>query len=255
VSLRYRFQPASEHDQYKTAKPLSRTLGDFDVELRDGFLGAQPRGLYEQSRDAREALEPHLRAWEVSAVLGNVAHDMRFVFESARLEDPDELPGNRKIEVELTETLSFSADAVISRTNERYPDPDPTIIVDPVVEAMLTRWNDVRSDDKLLLPNANWLITRLEDEFGGTKKGSQRRDQAARSNALDPAVLNKVAELAAYNDPERGRKASGPRRSLTDSQVAWLRAAIPILIRQVARYHGTGGLAVEMSMSDLPPLL
>lgn len=206
MSLRYRFQPASDYDQYETAEPLMATLADFDVEPRHGYLEAHPRGDYEQSRDARDALDPRLRAWEVSAELDNVAHEMRFVFESVRIEDPDELPGHRNIEMELTETLSFSADAVISRKNERYPDPDPTVTVDPIVEGMLLRWNDVRANDKLLLPNANWLVTKLETEFGGISRGSQRRDQAARSNALDPAVLNKMAELAAYNDPARGRK-------------------------------------------------
>ena len=134
MSLRYRFQPASDYDQYETAEPLMATLADFDVELRHGYLEAHPRGDYEQSRDARDALDPRLRAWEVSAELDNVAHEMRFVFESARIEDPDELPGHRNIEMELTETLSFSADAVISRKNERYPDPDPTVTVDLIVD-------------------------------------------------------------------------------------------------------------------------
>ena len=114
--------------------------------------------------------------------------------------------------------------------------------------------NDVRANDKLLLPNANWLVTKLETEFGGISRGSQRRDQAARSNALDPAVLNKMAELAAYNDLARGRKAAGPIRSFTGREVTWMRDTIPVVIRQVARHHGTGGPTIEVSMTELPPL-
>lgn len=250
TSLRYRFDNGNEHDHYENARPRSQVMGDFDVELQDGELTATPRREFAQVRDARDALDPLLRAWEISAAIGG--HDVTFIFEAGGVEGVN-ADGSKAIRAEMTETVRIGMDAVIARYNSEYPEPDLNLRGGPVVDQMLSRLRASRSDDRMLVMNANWMVTLIEDEYGHSRGGSETRKTAARELNVDPSILGNVGRLAVRNDPALGRKAKGDVEPLTAPELAWLRDAMAALVRQVARHNSGAHLTNPLSMSDLVP--
>lgn len=251
TSLRYRLDNRNEHDHFDQVPPIVTTLGDFDLELRDGQLEAKPRRDYIQVRDARDELEPLLRDWEIAAALDR--HDIEFVFQAGGVEEvaPD---GTKHIDAELSDTVRVGMDAIVARFNAGYPDPPTDLRADPVLEQMLKRLRDGRSDARLLVMNANWMVTNIETEYGQAAGGSKTRQVAAAALNADVAILDKMGELAARNDPDLGRKAKGAVKPLSASEIAWLEAAMEALTRQIGRYNAGAHAAYRLAISDLPAL-
>jgi hypothetical protein len=68
-SLLYRFLSLDDRRDFSQAGAWEGDVGGFDCRLDGGDLKVRPQAHYLTSQRAREALEPHLRAWELWAEL------------------------------------------------------------------------------------------------------------------------------------------------------------------------------------------
>jgi hypothetical protein len=70
-----------------------------------------------------------------------------------------------------------------------------------VVDSIIGRLRGLDSERTAITDAANWTLTRIESEYGGSAQGSGRRKQAARPLAVDPGILSAMGRLASQNDP------------------------------------------------------
>lgn len=127
---------------------------------------ATPRVLLTSAPQARVALEPHLRAWEIKSLLRPVPHHIRFALKKVEFAAVARGEGGQN---ELTlrpieRHGQFTADAAITRENAAYPEPDPSFSATPVVEG-LSHWIEplLRGHGDLLV-DAYRVLTRVEAE-------------------------------------------------------------------------------------------
>lgn len=97
---------------------------------------------------------------------------------------------------------------------------------------------DVRHRRERLLSGAYWCVTRLEREYGGRARAAERLN-------VSRNVFTKLGKLTYIDDPERARKAGGPKRSLTPEEKTWVLNALAGLTLRVG----------EASASDPSQLL
>jgi hypothetical protein len=252
ANLVYRFRSTNELDRFTAPTPLDATIDGFDVHLDDGVLTATPHDHFASADDAREILEPQLRDWEAQARVQDVWHSIRFDFEDAQVIDRSPGPG---VEVYPTTARGrvVAFDAVIMRDNSVYPPPATGFRTDPVVDAILGRLDDLDQRRTTLTDAANWVLTKVEDEFGrGAAKGG-RRKQAARNLVIGETILSNLGRLAEQNDPKIGRKANRPVKPFTDNERVWMRAAIVLVARRIGERNAGGPLG-RLTMSDLPAI-
>lgn len=250
VALHYRFVSRSPLDRFDRAVPLKADLGDFECTLADGVLIARPRAHFSDRESARAALEPLLRSWEQRAFVDTADHRLEFIYERADV--VDRAPGGSvNVYPETARASAIAADAVIARDNSAYPAPDPNYIATPLSDWMAERLRRVRDGDAELVATAYNILTRVEQS--GSGGGSRRRQSAARAWGIEMDVLDTLGRLSAKRDPARGRKSGTPDEVLSDSELAWLRAAISVLARRSGEI-GAGAPTSTITMADLPQL-
>ena len=78
---------SDESTSYQDPPPVTvvDTLGTF--LLVDGKLTVEPAEHYSSEADARAAIEPYLRAWEMAADLSGHSAELQFQFETADIVD------------------------------------------------------------------------------------------------------------------------------------------------------------------------
>jgi hypothetical protein len=252
-ALVYVFESELEQDHFQTAEPLSGSLGDFTFTLADGILRAEPSSEYRDRELARDALEPHLRSWGQRAFLRG-SHRIRFRYDRSEVDEVDPTPGSVTVFPEtITVTASVSAGATISRDNRQYPAPPSDFRRTDLGDRIVERVRRVRDREAEVPAAAYRVLTEIEDAFGGSASGSKRREAAAYALGVEPAVLRKLGELTARNDPEVGRKAGGPIAPLSAQELTWMRAVIEALALRVGQ-EAAGSALAPLRMADLPSL-
>ena len=86
-AIHYKFLSEDPDDTFDKAEPMSTRLGPFDIEPRNQVLTARPTDHYATEADARRHLEPHLTAWEQSAILNAARRRARFKFDHSDMVD------------------------------------------------------------------------------------------------------------------------------------------------------------------------
>jgi hypothetical protein len=87
--LSYEFRSLEERHDFSRAAAWEGDLGDFRCRLDQGTMEARPRAHYTSADAARQALERHLRAWELWAELTN----------SIRVQFPVQVRAGRRLPV------------------------------------------------------------------------------------------------------------------------------------------------------------
>jgi hypothetical protein len=230
--LFYRLVSLDEGRDFSRATAWEGEVGGFDCRLDGGRLEARPRNDYPSTARAREALEPHLCAWELWAELGN---GMRIQFTYAGA--PGELTG-----VGTTVSTGFA------NLDSSYPWPSPKPLATSLLVEDLLGWvRQLREGRPMLIPTYLFL-TRLEAEYGG-------RNQAAAELNVSWSVLDKLGKLSARNDPLHRRKVKGPPQPLTEAERRWIMAVLPRLTRHVAEQEARSNPSqLNMGDPELPPL-
>ena len=143
--------------------------------------------------------------------------------------------------------------AVIAKYPDRYPAPPMSFTVNSVVAAMFDRWSRYARDRDRLGDAANLCLTLLEDS---TQVAKKKRAAAARKYTIDLRVLAETGRLAATKGGQRhGRKGEAVGEDYTDSEIAWLEAALKKIIRRAAEVaHDPNATYPLITMGGLPTL-
>lgn len=231
----------------ESAPRLSGTLGTFEYTLDCSELTVRPSEHFADREAAREAIEPYLRAWEESDFLSESPSDMTFSYEGGQVIDRNPDPRNQHVYPDTATGVGSVDVAAVLVLRGHYPSPDPQFASSPMTSEIVRRIRRVRTREAELPATAYWLVTKLEDQFGD-------RLAAAKALGVSRKIVTRLATLATQNDPEMGRKATGPPIPLTDAEVKWLRAAMARVARRTGEL-GSGAQLPVITMTDLPPLV
>jgi hypothetical protein len=184
--LSYEFRSLEERHDFSRAAAWEGDLGDFRCRLDQGTMEARPRADYTSADAARQALERHLRAWELWAELTNSIR-VQFRYKSAQVVDRQSTPDSISVaaHTELAE-VAMSKELATS----------------PLVEELLGWVRDLREARQRMLVLAYLFVTRLTYEYNS---------EAAAAAALKVSrqVLVTLRKLAAKNDPGRAQEGGG----------------------------------------------
>lgn len=251
ASLTYMVSWLDDHSRVADEAPaIEASIRGFECRLVGGTLSAVPGDEYADLDSARDALEPGLRAWEAhSEIVDGLPFRFRFYGSNTETVDEHGNPGPNRVAVELE--IACGVDTM-SAVRDRFPVPNIAITAEgPVTASLRSRWRSMEAGSEPLASCAYWLLTRIEREFGPSRK------ETARALQVDPKVLNEVGRLTSVSDPDHGRKVNADQakdHALTESEVEWLRATGKLLIRRVLEHEANVANLQRLTMDDLPAL-
>jgi hypothetical protein len=133
---------------------------------------------------------------------------------------------------------------------EKFPEPPTHLEVDAHTKTLWQRWSRYVAGEDTLPAAAYACLTYVETHFGPGGR------DAAKRLAVSRGVLRGIRQLSStIGDDATARKfASGTRRQHTDAEVAFLEAAVTVLIRRVAEVAAAGNASSlpAIDLSDLP---
>jgi hypothetical protein len=244
-ALIYKFSSLEPSDRFTTAEPLRVVLDRFNALLEDERLRAAPIDHYRSEEDARSALEPRLRDWEVDARLGTPPHSIHFEFIQAEVFDRNPTSENVVALAGTADGRGTAFDASILVDNGHFPTPHVDFRSNSLVEVILDRLERARKDETRLAYDAYWVYTELCDAFGDEATAAQRLG-ASRN------VLEKLVRIANKRDPVISRKSAGPIVPITPEERTWLFEVIRVLAWRAGQSHPR--IPPLLTMADLPPL-
>jgi hypothetical protein len=232
------------------APSIEAPIRGFHCRLAGGSLTAVPGDEYADRDSARDALEPGLRAWEAhSEIVDGLPFRFRFSGSSTETVDEHGNPGPNRVAVMAD--FAFGVDTM-SVVRDSFPSPNAAISIEgPVTASLRSRWRSMEAGHEPLASCAYWLLTRIEREFGPSRK------EAARKLQVDLKVLSEVGKLTSVSDPDHGRKVDADQAKdhpLTEKETGWLQAAGKLLILRVLEHEAGIASLPLLTMNDLPTL-
>jgi hypothetical protein len=237
--------------------PPDSVLGsteEFQVTLQDGRVTVEMIGDYLTVDDAREVVEPYLRAWEIQAFLRHVAKHNDFqqplVFQFDGVDIANPVPGPPIVIQASTGQGFFYGE---------YPSPPHGFEASPNVRAMWLRWQEYQAGRESLPSMAYFCLTVVESHVGGPRQG--RRQRAAAHFAVAMDVLKKFGDLVSEVGGEHElRKAHArEKRPYSAEERKWIELVTLALMQrvgEVAHYEATGLRLGEqvapITMADFP---
>jgi hypothetical protein len=215
-----------ESVNYANAAPLEHAESDFIIRIERGRARIEMQTDYVEVSEARAAVEPFLRAWELLAGLNYGPGEFEFVYEKANIIDRSPVPG-------LVGAAAFDAVGVLDITHgtvsrSSFPPPPNGVARDVIVDLMFERYCLQRERRTTLADAANYCLTALETAAGGGRK------QASARFNIDFSVLTKLGELAATKGGKEARKAEAWVGEYTPVERDWLTKVLPLIVRRAA---------------------
>jgi hypothetical protein len=246
-ALQYRLVPRKGITYQEGLPAVERDCGAFSVRLEDEVLRVTMRDHYESIRDAEAAVRPYLDAWRVDAALraGRVEFDFEYV--DAEVVDRAASSGDVTIVGRAAAALAVRISGKVEAERGSYPDPPVGFEIDLDTEALWNRWQGYVEGREPLQGMAYFCVTVLQLDRG--RAGAHKRF------AVSLPVLRKIAELSTETGEPgtTARKATAKLRPMTDSERAWLEAAVKALVRRAGEVAARPGAALpQIEMSDLP---
>jgi hypothetical protein len=246
TALIYRFRSLEPMDRFGAAAPLDAHLDLFRVRLEGETLRAEPLDHHAAEDEARAALEPRLRDWEVAARLAVPPHAIRFDYLDAEIVDRSPTPGATVALAGSARAGAFTADASITVDNARFPEPDPAFRTNSLVESVLDRLERSRRDATRLAYDAYWVHVAACGEFDGEAG-------AAEALGVSANVLKQLKRIANKRDPAISRKPAGPLAPISPEERAWLLEVMRVVAERAGRRQSLA-LSPPLTLADLPPL-
>lgn len=242
---------SGEGISYRNPEPMSFSnyVGTFD--LSDGNLRIAPTEHFPDENDARRAVDPFLRAWEIEADLTSNIGMIRFKFDRVEVIDRDPSPPGSPQALNVnTASMAVASDNVsLHQTCKKYPPPPKTFYATLEVQHAYCRWLGYRSGKESLQSMAYFVLTLLESVAGG-RKG------AARSFQIDVSVLRTIGRLSSTKGNENTARKTAPGnqfQELSGPEKKWLEEATRRVIHRLGE-HASGTPLTLISLSDLPNL-
>lgn len=231
---------------YKDPEPITikNYLGEF--RLSNGTLVVTPSEHFSGEPEAKKAVEPFLRAWEMEADLLSQIRSIRFGFERSEIIDRNPpRPGERAmLSVESCSHVHLAENVSLVLTRKKYPAPPVRFTTTRDVEMAYRRWLGFKDGKESLPSMAYFVLTILEQAAGGRK-------EAAATYAVEKAILDQVGNLSSTKgDPETARKAAAASVALTEPERLWLEDATRKLIFRLGE-HASGKPLITLHMKSL----
>jgi hypothetical protein len=194
--------------------------------------------------EAREHVEPILRAWERADAFTRGSPEFRFDYESVDVIDRAADPGanTKELRALVRATASVGVDLHVQRAAFPKP-PDRPLALTPDVETLWNRWLGFLANREPLSSFAYFVHTVV----------CLNRSEREAASALGVAG-NVIETLRAVSSYAGGRKGDALRPH-TATEETWLKATVPILIRRVAEVAADPrAREPQITLADLPPL-
>jgi hypothetical protein len=252
-ALRYRLAILADGVDFDRAPPLDADREGFRFALDKGKLIVTPADHYPSEREARDAVESILRAWEIDHALRSGRPEIRFEFEWADVIDRDPPPPPKPgddvvLGVRAALSLESAVGLSISVSQGRYPEPPTGFATDDDVEMLYAHWSRYLDGGELLQHMAYFCLTVLERHGG--------RADGARRFGISSKVVDTLGRLSSnVGDPATARKATAAPRPLTPAEGKWLEEAVKLLVRRAGEVAANPGATLpQITMADLPKL-
>lgn len=231
------------------ALEFSNHLGSFYAS--ENRLQVMPTEHFASGTDAREALEPFLKAWEINADLTRNIGMLRFKFEKIDVIDRDPSPPGspQVLHVGSISHVHATSNFSLHLTCSKYPEPPAAFNATPEVTHAYRRWLRFHSGKEPLQAMSYFVLTVAENSASG-------RSAAAVLYEIDSDVLRKIGELSSTKgDGLTARKAGALNQyhDLSSTERHWLEKAVRLLISRLGE-HASGAQLSRLTFSDLPDL-
>jgi hypothetical protein len=155
---------------YANAPPLEHFEPGFSIRIENGLAQISIIDHCATTEAARAAVEPFLRAWELTAALQVGPGEWQFVYDRANIVERNPTPGAIHAAVLESVSLFEIHDAHIVRAH--YPPPPAGVARDAAVDLMFNRYC-MQREGRTTLPDAtNYCLTVLErDGFRLNRRG------------------------------------------------------------------------------------
>lgn len=241
---------------YNNPQPVAGDLPAFRYRLENGVLTAEMKEHHATVETARERVEEFLRAWELDAALNADRDEFSFAFQGSNIIDrKPSPPGSARGKAAGAMDLFLLADqANVEKVKSAYP-PAPSGLK-PSLDTQ-TMWHHYSRylDDREKLTSMGFYCLSLLQWRTGSK--TARQDVAAQYR-IDLDVLKTLGTLTSdVGDLESARKLekTSQVRPHTEKEVAWVKAAVKMLIRRKAEYdYDPTASLPQITMADLPQL-
>jgi hypothetical protein len=250
VSLRYRLKPG-DHVSFDKAPPLEHDIDAATIRLEDGVASVTMKVHCGTVEEARAAIDPFLRAWELDAALQYGEAEFTFAYEDAKVVDRNPPPpgATQILQVAGIGSMTSFGTATLHVMRGRYPAAPALMRVSPGVETLWQRYEGYKRGQEPLLSMAQFCLTYLEQAHKG-------RASAAARLRIDKSVLGELGKIAATRGDTRTARSVKPNSTLqplTETEIGWVEAAIKLIIRRVGEI-GSDAQLPYIQMTDLPPL-
>lgn len=251
-SLRYRVEPIG-NTSYSNPPPLKYENGLCTLTLTDGVMFIKPKDHYASVQQARQVIEPFLRAWELDADLRYGLGTIRFKYEDHTIVDRNPPPPDDRSDVIIVgeivlDGIAVSGSVSIHITRADYPKPPLSFQITPDVDTMWLRYCGYLEGREPLLAMAYCCLTIVEASVGGRKSAAQQYH-------IDKLVLDTLGHLTSENrgDAKTARKFKKGQleKPLSRAEQVWVEEAVKALIRRMGEYR-PGQIIADLCMRDLP---
>jgi hypothetical protein len=237
-----------EHVDFTKAMPFDHEDKDFSIQIADGRAQITMKTHFPSLADARAAVEPFLRTWELDMGLRHGPGALEFEYESGQVVDRNPTLGDHTLVAEPGNYKITPSAAKVTISFSTFPTPPGGMARDPVVDLMFARYVLYRDGGTILGDAAYYCLTCLEKDAGN-------REAAARKFSIERTVLRKLGELSGTKGGDKARKAAGAATDFTSAEATWLEKAMTVIIRRASEVAFDPHAArPQIAMADLPPL-
>ena len=254
-SLTYRVVKP-ENVTYNNPPPVNGDLPAFRYRLENGMLTAEMKEHQAIVETARECVEEFLRAWELDAALNADKNEFSFAFQRSNVIDRNPSPagGTRGKSAAVMDLFLTADKATVEKVKPAYPPPPSGLKPSLDTETMWHHYSRYLEDREKLTSMGFYCLSLLQWRTGSK---TARQDVAAQYG-IDLEVLKTLGTLTSdIGDLTSARKLekSSQVRPHTEKEVAWVKAAVKMLIRRKAEYDNDPTASLpQITMNDLPQL-
>jgi hypothetical protein len=248
-SLEYQIVPDATL-VYDNPPRVERETEEFYIQLADGVLTVTMKAHYATEDEARAAVRPFIRAWEIDGALKHGRPEFRFDFQRANVIDraPPAPQTGPHLTINTGSVVVLGESVILRRSSREYHGPPDGFTISPDVETLWDRYEGYLAGREPLPGMAYFCLTVIEAVYKGRKK-------AAPALNIDDEVLNKLGELTSTRgDAATARKHKGPLMPLAASESEWIREVVKALIRRFGMFAAGTTIAAPLRMGDLPKL-
>jgi hypothetical protein len=230
---------------FQTPQALDIDTPQFGLHLEDGRLTLAMKSHHASIKEARQAVQPFLDAWEIEwALRVHGTREMRFIYETAHLVDRrPPPPGTTIIDAGVADMMYVGSEVAVVLSVPAYPPPPTAFKISPDVEMLWRRYEQYVQGREPLASMAYACFTFITKVIANGE-----RDASARFN-IGRNVLDEFGRLTGRKG-ERKYPSEGPYSGQEES---WLTTAIRRLILRIGE-EAAGAPLKQIAMTDLPRL-